>query len=238
MKKLAWLGMFLAAAYFLVRACSASAADLAELRKLTKLTLNQDTLATAVNYPNSMIDRWVNDAIKVVSKGAGCVERETTLVVLKDKATYTMPSDYIRAQGLLLAMTGELVYQPRGLKARPQSELGSEAGSRVEGPKVFTDKGAKIKKIVLSPAPLLDVDTAVVTYLAYGQTLTTDTSTCDLPDEYLGAVSLYAAWRCWAAKQTGSNPYRDDLFSLLQLLGVAYDRPRDETPPSEVPNTP
>ena len=224
----------------IVLAAGASrAATLEELRVQAKLALDQDTATTATqNYPNPMIDRFVNEGLFVVSVGAGCVEKDTTVLVLVDKTEYAMPHDYVRAIGAILSMTGELVYQPRGLKLVHEFELGSSAGGRLLGPQQAVDKGRRIRKLILYPAPLIDVDTMRVNYLARARRLDNDTALTDVPDEYLGAVTLYAAWRAYGTKKTGSNPYREDMVTIMNVLGVAFERPKNEVPETEVVNRP
>lgn len=220
----------------LVLCGSAQGLTLAELRFLTSNKLGQDTAETRKRFDDDAIDAWINAAIRTISKMALCYSKDTTISVVKQKTSYAMPHDYIRAEGVVLGRKGAteaLDLSPYGIKATAASDMGkgAQGTGSVRIPNQFQDKGETIRKIVLTPAPSMTFDSATVTYFAYSRELTQDTMECTLPLAFQMVVPHLAAADAWSNTRQ-SNPFWAEFLARMELLVPASVKPVEPENPS------
>ena len=208
----------LAFCVLLLAPVSAHALTLAHLRFLTSDKLGQDTSRVDKHWSNTAQNAWINAAIRTVSFMGLCYTRDTTFALVASKTEYTMPSDYIKAEGFEIgskASSSELDRSPVGVTPVDPATLGKAASVRVL-PTQMKDKGGIIRKIVLTPSPLIE-DTVKVTFYAYAPSLDADTSPCALPLAFQYLVPVCAAADLWSSTRTG-NPYWQEFIDRLTLL--------------------
>ncbi len=225
----------------LVFTCDAQALDRYGLRVRAEYALGQDTTATTKYYQEGMLNEWINDGVNYVSELTLCVEKETTLVIVASTTDYDMPSDFIRALGVIFAKKGaavDLDVSPRGLRRTVGPLVGKEALDRAAGPLTYEDIGKTEKKLRFTPSPIAS-DSAFVRYAAYGDALDYDTSTCNLPRAYQLLIPDYAAWKAFAKTRIEPNPYKAMFLENLQILGLEpMARPPEQPSPSESTQVP
>lgn len=214
---------------------SASALTLADLRFLTADKLAQDTSATTKAFSDATLNAWINGAIRTISKMALCYSKDTTVIFLERKTDYAMPSDYIKAEAIVLGQkgnTGVLDVSPMGLIPVSGSILGKGLQqSTIKVPQQFQDRGEAVRKVRVAPAPSLTYDSVTVTYFAYSRSLTTDTMECTLPLSFQYVVPHLAAADSWS-KTRRENPFWQEFVNRLSILVPASVKPVEQEPPS------
>ena len=214
---------------------SSNALTLAGLRFMTSDKLGQDTSSATKYWSNAAQNAWINAAIRHISLVALCYTRDTAFAIEVSKTNYNMPSDYIKAEGILIAAKGasaDLDWSPIGLKPTNPSDLGKNA-TPSPLPTEWRDLGERTRKIRFAPSPAVAC-TAVVTFFAYDRTLDSDTMTCNLPLAFQDLVPVCAAADLWSRTRQG-NPYWQEFIERLSLLVPAIQRRTEEETPSAKP---
>lgn len=201
------------------------ALTISELRVRSELLLSQDTAAVTKKWSNTELRYWINSGIRLISGLAECIEKQTSVALVAREEEYAMPSDFIRvsSRGVYIFKVGTSQSldrsTPVGLIPKDGAAFGKEATVGSGGPTMFIDMGRSIKKISLSPYPTVAGDSLKVTYVAYGATYTTDTSStpCELPEELQEIIPMYVRYRA-QKKYVVEGNYWNEFIQELQLI--------------------
>lgn len=215
--------------------------DREDLRYRSESILDQDSSQTTKHYPEAKLNMWIDDAVRFIAEISLSFERETTLVIVISKTLYTMPSDYIQILGLVYFYKGaslDLDRSPRGSRRTTPSGMGKDVSYTDGPPIVHMDLGPEIKKIRIAPVPK-HKDSAFVTYAAYPDALSDDTTECELSTAYELVVPDYVAWQATMKLMLDRNPFQESFEAKLRALGIPFmRRPPEPATPAETPSAP
>lgn len=206
----------------------------AELRFKTASKLNEDTTSSHRSYSNAQLNTWIEDAVAFISHVTLCVRAETTMALVVSQTDYTLSTNYIRTDGVVISSKGtsvDLDRSPIGLIQVVPSAMGKSPSGRTL-PTHFQDLGEVAHKIRLGPSPTV-VDTIRVSYFRYATILDTG-NTCELPDAFQTCIPDFAAAESWGRNRL-DNPYWNRFVEKMQMLVPTIQFGTEPEVPAAVP---